>query len=69
MSGQINSTLRYLSENDGGGVLPQSTGRPLGLFTLRVSGERPRHNLPTDIWGNGTGRALGDKSFWGSLGR
>ena len=22
MSGQINSTLRYLSENDGGGVLP-----------------------------------------------
>ena len=82
MSGQINSALRYLSENDreGGGVLPQSDDviaqlrgniqvhrKLVGFFAFRASRRCPRLNLPTGEWGNGTGCGSGNKKCWGSL--
>ena len=82
MSGQINSALRYLSENDreGGGVLPQSDDviaqlrgniqvhrKLVGFFAFRASRRCPRLNLPTDKWGNGTGCGSANKRFGGSL--
>ena len=82
MSGQINSALRYLSENDVG-VLPliedvmaqlrEKHPNPqearLGPLLFRASGRCPSLNLPTDKWGNCTVCDSANKRFWGSLRR
>ena len=81
MSEQINSALRYLSENDGGGVLPLSDDVMAQLLEKHPNPQEARlgsllfgpvEDVPDSIYqqikgGNDTGCGFANKRFWGVL--
>ena len=73
MSGQINSTLRYLSENDGGGVLPVTDDVMAQLRDKHPSPQEDRlssllygsvENVPDTIFQQINGEMVRDAALW-----